>query len=445
MSFALTSPFWGLPFLGLLLSIAVCPVFWPDAWEQNYDRIVAFWIAITVIPLIYVRGWSDSFHDILHVLMSEYMPFMLTLLGLFTCAGGIALRGHLKATPLINSGILGLGTALASFIGTTGASMIFIRPLLLANKGRRYVVHVVVFFIFLVANIGGALSPLGDPPLLLGFFRGVDFFWPIQNLWRPTLFLVSILIGGFFILDTWLAHRERRKRLREVSEEKGRFHLEGFRNIFLLLLLVLTIMLSGMWNSGIEWRFFGVTLTLQSIARDLIILGIVGISIWKTPDDVRAFNNFSWHPICEVAILFAGLFICMSPVTALLKLQDAGPFASLVHLVQGGDGSSYPRAYFWITGILSSFLDNAPTYLVFFELAGGDPKTLMTTGQATLAAISAGAVFMGANSYIGNAPNFMIYAIARHNGVNMPTFFGYMLWSLCILIPLFIILTFMMW
>ncbi len=444
MESALISPLWSLPFLGLLLSIAIGPVFWPDAWERNYDRIVVFWVCITLSSVMYVQGFSKAFHSVLHVLISDYLPFMLTLLGLFTCAGGIALRGQLRATPLINTAIIGFGTVLASLVGTTGAAMIFIRPLLLA-KGRRHIAHVVVFFIFLVANIGGSLTPLGDPPLLLGFFRGIDFFWTAEHLWRQTFFLVSILLMLFFIVDKVLTGRERRKVLRDVSEEKGTLHLEGFSNIFLLLLLVCTIMLSGLWEAKETWTILGLNIKPQYMIREGIILAIVALSLWITPEDVRQFNNFNWHPVCEVAILFAGLFICMGPVTELLKLEGNGPFAFLAQLVQNSDGTPSPRAYFWVTGLLSSFLDNAPTYLIFFELAGGDPKTLMTAGATTLAAISAGAVFMGANSYIGNAPNFMIYAIARDDGVSMPSFFGYMAWSVCILFPLFILMTFVIW
>jgi Na+/H+ antiporter NhaD/arsenite permease-like protein len=321
--------------------------------------------------------------------------------------------------------------------------MIMIRPLLRANDDRRHNVHVVIFFIFLVSNIGGSLTPLGDPPLFLGFLRGVDFFWTTTHLLPETGFAVIVLLVLFYALDSWFFRKEVGfPKLKDPTPDRD-IKLWGKVNIPLLGGVIAAILVSANWKPGIVFDLHGVHLELQNLARDVILLGLAGLSLKLTPRPVRAGNEFSWGPIKEVAKLFAGIFICIIPVLAMLQAGRDGAFAPLVALVSNADGSANVTAYFWLTGLLSSFLDNAPTYLVFFELAGGDPKALMTQGALTLAAISAGAVFMGANSYIGNAPNFMVYAIAKDRKVAMPSFFGYMLWSGAILIPLFVVQTFL--
>jgi Na+/H+ antiporter NhaD/arsenite permease-like protein len=321
--------------------------------------------------------------------------------------------------------------------------MVLIRPLLRANDERRTNVHVVVFFIFLVSNIGGSLSPLGDPPLFLGFLRGVDFFWTTRHLLPQTLFLSVLLLGLFFLFDLWVYGREAKERpLRDPTPDDPRLRVRGIPNILLIAVAVGAILLSGAWGPGMEVRLLGAEIELQNVVRDIVLLAVGLLSLAVTPRKDREANGFSFEPLKEVAKLFAGIFVCIVPVMAMLKAGREGAFAPHVALVSNPDGTPNPAAYFWLTGLLSSFLDNAPTYLVFFELAGGDSARLMGPLAPVLAAISAGAVFMGANTYIGNAPNFMVYAIAREAGVRTPTFFGYMLWSGLILTPLFVLVTF---
>ena len=432
---------WALPFAGMLLSIALGPVLFPHLWERHYGKFVAFWAALTLAPLVLLRGADPALAALLHTALLDYIPFIILLFALFTIAGGILISGNLHGTPATNTVLLAIGTVLASFVGTTGASIIMIRPVLRANDDRRFNVHVVVFFIFLVSNIGGSLTPLGDPPLFLGFLRGVDFFWTTTHLLPETSFAVIVLLALFYALDSWFFRKEEGfPKLKDPTPDRA-IKLWGKVNILLLAGVVAAILMSANWKPGVAFTVHGVPVEGQNLLRDVILLVLAGLSLKLTPGPARAGNEFSWGPIREVAKLFAGIFICIIPVLAMLQAGKAGAFAPLVGLVTNADGSANTVAYFWLTGALSSFLDNAPTYLVFFELAGGDPKALMTTGALTLTAISAGAVFMGANSYIGNAPNFMVYAIAKDRKVKMPSFFGYMLWSGAILIPLFVVQT----
>lgn len=432
---------WALPFAGMLLSIALGPVLFPHFWELNYGKFAAFWAALTLLPLVLFRGFEPALGALLHTALLEYLPFIILLFALFTIAGGILITGNLHGTPATNTALLAIGTLMASFVGTTGASIIMIRPVLRANDARRHNVHVVVFFIFLVSNIGGSLSPLGDPPLFLGFLRGVDFFWTTTHLLPQTSFAVFVLLAVFYALDSWLFRKEEgTPQVKDPTPDRA-IKFFGKINIALLGGVILAILVSARWKPGIVFDVRGVHVELQNLVRDIVLLGLAALSLALTPKPVRAGNEFTWGPIKEVAKLFAGIFICIIPVLAMLQAGRNGAFAGLVAMVANPDGSPNNVAYFWLTGALSSFLDNAPTYLVFFELAGGDAQTLMTTGALTLAAISAGAVFMGANSYIGNAPNFMVYAIAKDRKVAMPSFFRYMLWSGGILIPLFLLQT----
>lgn len=434
---------WALPFAGMLLSIALGPVVFPHLWERHYGKFAAFWAVLTLAPLVLLRGLDPALAALLHTALLDYIPFIILLFALFTIAGGILISGNLRGTPLTNTTLLAIGTVLASFVGTTGASIIMIRPVLRANDDRRFNVHVVVFFIFLVSNIGGSLTPLGDPPLFLGFLRGVDFFWTTTHLLPETGFSVIALLALFYAFDSLLFRKEKGyPTLKDPTPDRA-IKLWGKVNILLLAGVIGAILMSANWKPGTAFTVHGVAVEGQNLLRDLILLALAGLSLKLTPGPVRAGNEFSWGPIKEVAKLFAGIFICIIPVLAMLQAGREGAFAPLVALVSNADGSANTTAYFWLTGALSSFLDNAPTYLVFFELAGGDPKALMTNGASALAAISAGAVFMGANSYIGNAPNFMVYAIAKDRKVAMPSFFGYMLWSGAILIPLFVVLTFL--
>jgi Na+/H+ antiporter NhaD/arsenite permease-like protein len=426
---------WAIPFAGLLLSIALMPLLAPSFWHHHYGKVAAVWAALVAVPMVPALGASGALYEFAHVALLEYIPFILLLLALFTVAGGLRLDGFFDGSPGSNTAALAVGTALASITGTTGAAMLLIRPLIRANAWRTRRVHTMVFFIFLVANIGGSLTPLGDPPLFLGFLKGVPFFWPTVHLFLPMLLAAAILLGGYYLLDRRLAIID------GAPPPKGRPVLEGGANFVLLGCIMAAVLFSGVWNGPVVFSVEGVEVSAQGLLRDLALAAITLVSLLVTPRSARLANEFGWGPILEVAKLFAAIFITIVPVLAMLKAGLDGPFAPLVHAVGDANGAPVPAAYFWVTGILSSFLDNAPTYLVFFNLAGGDPAVLTTTYVSTLAAISAGAVFMGANTYIGNAPNFMVRAIADEMGIRMPSFFGYLAWSCGILVPLFVLLT----
>ncbi len=428
---------WGIPFAGILLSIALGPIVAHEWWHPHYGKAAAFWALLALLPLAFAFGPHATAEALFHTLALEYVPLILMLFALFTAAGGLVARGSLRGTPLVNTALLAFGAGIASIVGTTGASMILIRPLLRANAGRKRNAHVVVFFIFLVSNIGGSLTPLGDPPLFLGFLRGVDFFWTARNLWPETLFAVVVLLALFFALDTRL---ERDDAPSSEPADAEPFRVTGLVNLALIAVAVTAIVLSGAWKPGVSFELLGTKLELQNLLREAVMIAVGLASLALTARAERERNGFEWEPIVEVALLFAGIFTCIIPVMAMLHAGAQGPFASLVGLVFRVGGAPNDPAFFWLTGILSSFLDNAPTYLVFFELAGGDPARLMGPLASTLTAISLGAVFMGANTYVGNAPNFMVYSIARAGGVRMPGFFGYMLWSGGILIPLFVVI-----
>jgi Na+/H+ antiporter NhaD/arsenite permease-like protein len=430
---------WAIPFIGILLSIALFPLFAPHFWEHHQGKIAAGWAALVLVPLVLAYGGGIAVHALAHTAFLEYIPFILLLLALFTVAGGILVRGNLHGSPATNAVLLGIGTILASLIGTTGASMVLIRPVLRANDDRRHNVHVIVFFIFLVSNIGGSLTPLGDPPLFLGFLRGVEFFWTTTHIFSETLFVGGIVLAVFFLLDSWIYRKEGYVRPDPTPDNPVR--VRGGVNFLLIAVIIGAILMSATARLG-SFTLLGTEIAIENLLRDATMIGVTFVSLALTSKVDREANGFSWGPIKEVAKLFAGIFVTIIPVLAMLRAGPEGAFAPLVALVTNPDGSANNAAYFWLTGGLSSFLDNAPTYLVFFELAGGDPGKLMTTGALTLAAISCGAVFMGANSYIGNAPNFMVYAIAKDTGVKMPSFFGYMLWSGGVLIPVFVLATF---
>ena len=431
---------WALPFVGLLLSIALVPLIAPHVWHHNYGKVSAAWAASFLAPFALTYGPDMALGETLHVVLLDYVPFIVVLFALYTISGGVFVDGDLKATPLRNTGILAIGTMIASITGTTGASVLLIRPLLRANAGRRFQVHVVVFFIFLVSNIGGSLTPLGDPPLYIGFLRGVDFFWPAVALWEITLTVAAILLAVFFLLDTVLMSRETAA---QAPEGARPLVLRGKLNVVLLVSVIGVILASAFWKTDLHLDISGVAVDAPNIVRVIALLGLAAVSLLFTPREFREGNNFSWGPIVEVAKLFAGIFITIIPVIAMLRAGANGAFAPVLTLLNNPDGSPNNAMYFWLTGGLSSFLDNAPTYLVFFNAAGGNAAMLMGPMAATLAAISAGAVFMGANTYIGNAPNFMVKAIAEEAGVRMPSFFGYMAWSVAILLPTFALVTFL--
>lgn len=429
-----------LPLVGLLASIAIFPLAAPHVWHRHYGKISAVWALLLLVPLAATQGPSAVAAEVAHAALLEYVPFVILLFALFTISGGLLVRGNLNGTPAVNTALLAVGTLLASVIGTTGASMVLIRPLLRANDHRRRNAHVVVFFIFLVSNIGGSLTPLGDPPLFLGFLQGVDFFWTTRHLGLETAFIVAILLPLFYVIDGWFQRREGVARPHDPTPD-SRLGLDGLPNLLLLAGVVGAILVSGVWKPGVEFTILGAHVALQSVVRDaaLVVLALVSLAI--TPTELRERNGFDWEPIVEVAKLFAAIFATLIPVLLILKAGRDGAAAPLVALVTDEAGAPRDEMYFWLTGILSSVLDNAPTYLVFFNLAGGDAQQLMGPLASTLAAISGGAVFMGAMTYIGNAPNFMVLAIARNRGVEMPSFFGYMAWSWAVLGPVFLLVT----
>ena len=437
------SVLWGVPFAGILLSIALMPLMAPIFWHHHFGKVAAAWGLVFLVPFAITFGAGVAGASLVHALVAEYIPFVILLTALFTVAGGIFIRGNLHGSPGLNTAILAIGAVLASLMGTTGASMLLIRPLIRANDNRRHTAHVVVFFIFIVSNAGGSLTPLGDPPLFLGFLKGVDFFWTVGHIFPETLFLVGTLLAIFFALDSWYYHRREEVLKADPTPDTPAIGFDGKVNFVLLGAVVALVLVSGFWKSPVVFNLAGTEVGLPGIVRDVGLVIVTFLSLWLTPGKVHEDNQFGWGPMQEVAKLFAGIFLTIIPVIAMLKAGANGPFGAIIAAVTRPDGSPDPAMYFWATGILSSFLDNAPTYLVFFNTAGGDAATLMTTLAPTLAAISAGAVFMGANTYIGNAPNMMVKAIAEDRGVKMPSFFGYMLWSGGILVPLFVVMTFL--
>ncbi len=430
---------WSLPFVGLLVSIALVPLLAPHFWEHHFGKVAAFWAVAFLVPCAIVFGISTAAAEFLHTFLLDYLPFILLLFALFVVAGGIRLSGNLVGTPETNTAILAFGTLLANLLGTTGASMLLIRPVISANQARRHNAHVFVFFIFLVANIGGSLTPF--PPLFLGFLKGVDFFWTLEAMLRPLLITSGLLLALFYVIDRLAWNRENRE-VRKTKWVRRQLRIEGLHNVIYLCGVVGAVLASSLWDPGINIPLgLGIALPLNGLMRDSALLGLSYLS-WKTTrSSIRVENAFAWVPIQEVAILFAAIFMTMVPTLEVLRAGQAGAFAPLLALVTSPDGTPIEGAYFWMTGLLSSVLDNAPTYLAFFNLAGGDAKQLMGPLADTLLAISMGAVFMGALTYIGNAPNFMVRSICEERGVKMPSFFGYMLWSGTILLPLFAVLT----
>jgi Na+/H+ antiporter NhaD/arsenite permease-like protein len=429
---------WALPFAGILLTIAAGPLLFAKLWHHHYGKFAFAWSVATLLPIAIVYGAGSALAAFAHAALAEYMSFIVLLFALYVVAGGILVTGNLRGTTTTNVVLLAFGTFIASIVGTTGAAMILIRPLLRANEHRRSRAHVVVFFIFLVCNIGGALSPLGDPPLFIGFLKGVDFFWTTKHLWLETLLVAVAVLAIFVVLDVWLMRRE--KDIPPQPAGPLDLNVHGLVNLALIALIIVAILGSALWKPGIAFDVLGTEVELQNLLRDAALLLIAGLSLYLTRDEHREANGFTFEPIREVAILFAAIFVCIIPVLAALQAGRSGLFALIIDAISRPDGTPDNTMYYWLTGILSGFLDNAPTYLVFYNLAGGDASQLMTQQASTLAAISMGAVFMGALTYIGNAPNFMVYAIASERGVPMPSFFGFMLWSVVVLMPVFALL-----
>lgn len=449
-------PLWmGLPFVGILLSIALCPLVNSHWWEHNEAKVSLFWALAFFIPFAMLLDVSSAFYHSLHMYIIDYIPFIILLGSLFVISGGIIVRGALKGTPIFNCILLVIGTFLASWVGTTGASMLMIRPVIRANAFRKAKAHTIVFFIFLVSNVGGSLTPLGDPPLFLGFLHGVPFFWTMRLIW-PALITTAIVLGIYYAVDVYYYRKDLPQPETEpcgCDGNKDAICVNGLFNILLLGGVVAAVVVSGLYSK--EPMFFnaktdsytgiglmtlhGHTLTLPyiNLLRDGFIALMGLLSLKLTPRIIREDNHFTWGPIKEVGILFAGIFLTIIPPMAILQARGAE------------FGVTQPWQFFWASGALSSFLDNAPTYLTFLSVGVGlGAQTGVVTDmgivpEQILMAISCGSVFMGANSYIGNAPNFMVKSIAEENGVTMPSFFGYMAWSCAILLPTFCIITFL--
>lgn len=441
---AATLPVWSIiPFVGMLLSIAIIPLVKPDWWGRNMLSAAIAWSLVFLVPFAAAYGAGEAAFRLLESVLLDYIPFIVLLLGLFVVAGGIVLKGTLIGTTKMNCLLLLVGTLLSSWIGTTGAAMLMIRPVIKANAWRKYKIHLIVFFIFLVANIGGCLTPLGDPPLFMGFQRGVPFTW--------TFHLAPILLVNMIILFTVFALMDKHFYKKELAEgrspsdgqagEKEPIHLEGAHNILFIIMIVIGVIANGLLPR--EFSFFAngagipvyddIVFPYATLVEIIIILAAAYLSMKTTKKSTRELNEFTFGPIEEVAKLFIGIFITMIPALIILKAHGAEL------------GLTEPWQMFWAAGALSSFLDNTPTYLVFLQTAGalgaasGIETSVGTVSQIMLEAISAGAVFMGANTYIGNAPNFMVKSIAEENNIKMPSFFGYMAWSVGILIPTFIV------
>ena len=438
-----TVPIWlCIPFAGLLLCIAVLPLVKPEWWEKNQPLAVAVWSLLFIIPFAVTYSAGDAVETVLECILNDYLTFIVLLFGLFCVAGNITLEGDLAGSPRVNVIFLAIGTLLSSCIGTTGASMLMVRPMIKMNSWRQHKSHIMVFFIFLISNMGGCLTPIGDPPLLMGFMRGVPFFWSL-HLFPILIFNMVILLTVFYLLDR---HNYRKDiangRKPDISKAGTTLKIDGLHNIIFLIMIVAAVILSGTLPNLAAFQdaagnvrgirvFREVTLGFPSIIEVAIILLAALLSFKTTDSQIRTSNHFTWGAIKEVAVLFIGIFITMIPALLILKARGS----SL--------GLTEPWQFFWITGALSSFLDNTPTYLVFFTTAAslGFSSGIQTLTsfipQTILMAISCGAVFMGANTYIGNAPNFMVKTLSDENGINMPSFFGYLLWSLGILVPVF--------
>ncbi|MCA9114213.1 MAG: sodium:proton antiporter [Planctomycetaceae bacterium] len=445
-----------IPFIVLLLAIALLPLsrrteHW---WEHNLNRLLVAGglglMTLSYYGLLYGQGvldhtthqlsapgWPAAVAVLKNALLVEYIPFITLLFSLYVISGGVSIEGRFTGTPQMNTGIIGIGALLASFIGTTGAAMLLIRPLLQANIRRNRVSHTVVFFIFVVCNTGGCLLPIGDPPLFLGYLRGVSFTWTL-GLWPMWLFMNLTLLAVYFLWDLVASRRESPDAFelppaesaadgRSVSQP--RLRIGGGLNFLWLAGVIACVALLDPSKAvpGTHWH-------APLYFREVMMLGLTALSLWTTTPEIRHSNAFNYDAILEVAALFTGIFICMQAPIQLLNTW--GPQL----------GFDQPWKYFWGTGLLSSFLDNAPTYVVFFETA----RTMETSGVAVagvgasyLVSISLGAVFMGAMTYIGNGPNFMVKAIAEKNNIRMPSFFGYMVYSCLVLLPLSTLLTFL--
>ena len=418
----------------MLISIALLPIITPNIWHKHFGKITLVWTKLLIYPMIFYFGFNLTIKELTHIIIAEYIPFIIILWALFTITGGIHIKLQYKGHPIINTIILSIATLSASLIGTTGAAMLFIRPLILINSWRQYKTHIIIFFIFLVCNIGGALTAIGDPPLFMGFILGIDFFWPTKNLLLPFLYMTIPLLILFIIIDTIFYIKNKTKYKYNTNNKK--IKITGYGNCILLISVIIIIIISGFWKTNIKFNLNNSIIYLEHILRDtsLLILGFLSLNV--IDQSSRKKNFFTWNPLIEVMKLFAGIFITILPIINIINQRTEGKFSPIIKLVTNDFNEPINYLYFWITGILSAFLDNTPTYLIFFHLAGGDPETLMNNLNKTLITISTASVFMGALTYIGNAPNFIVKSIAETYNINMPSFIGYLCCAIFILGPL---------
>jgi len=424
---------WGLPFVGLLLTIAAAPLAVPGLWNRHYGKLVAFWALAFVAPDALIEGAGAASRRLLDMALNTYLPFVLLLGALFVITGGLRIRGAPHGTPGVNTALLAISTAVSSCIGTPGASMLMLRPLVRANRHRARAGHVYVFFIFLVCNIGGALTPLGNPPLFLGYLRGVPFFWPVMHLFAPTAALVAAVLAVFYAVDRAIYRLHPKSG--DILPQIEKLSVDGGVNLLLLLGAALAMMLRSFWSWTGALDLYGVRWSFDDILADALFILLGALSLKLTHKATRQENAFVWTPIVEISILFAAIFVALIPVDAIMAAGQAGPGHALFNAMFDAGRPVVPLFYL-LPGLLSAVLDNAPAYLVFFGLAGDDARLLTGPLALTLAAISAGASYFGAMTYIGNAPNLMVKSIVESYGVKMPNFFAYMAWSCLCLLPL---------
>ena len=417
-------------FIGLLLSLSLAPLLLPKFWHLYEKHILGFWSGGCAICLSHYFGFEQTFGWLWAMLLHEYMPFIVLVIAIFTINSGFHLDIQAPSTPFYNITILTVASLCSSIIGPTGASMVFLRPLIRMNSARQHKVHTILFFIFTVANVGGALTPLGDPPIFIGFLKGVDFFWPTKHLLAPFGLTMVMLLGLYGIIDCYLWSKE--EKTPKIS--RVNIFITGKRNFVFLFCMILAVPLSTMVSFP-KIRLGTEVVQLNFIIRDILLLGLAFFSYRTTSPDIRRRNHFSWAPLSEVASVFLAIFTTMIPVSLILDAGRHGPLSGLFHMVDQG-----PFAYFWLSGLLSAFLDNAPTYLLFFQLAGDNASDLMKN-VVTLQAISLGTVLFGAVTYIGNTPNLVIRSIAKQHDIPMPSFLGYLGWSSLFLLPVFYILS----
>lgn len=431
---ATLSLLWGVPFIGILLSIALAPLIIPRFWHHHYGKVSAFWSLAFLTLAALKLGSGITLHVAFETLAHHFFPFIIFILALYVTTGAVKIRINADPSPLLNTCYLGITSLIASLIGTTGAAMLFLIPFIHLNRTRKKRTHLMIFYIFTVCNIGGGLTPIGDPPLFLGYLEGVHFFWPLKFMAFPVFFLLTTLLGIFYIIDHRAFVAE------NIQWKPGIHHVRASLNqkkqLFLTGLVVATIASAGVVKDTNEFMIWGVSFTLTSLLRDGMLILLTLTSLYLRPKALEKEQLLNWEPFLEVAKIFVTIFITAAPVLAILKAGPEGDLASLYNFLHHQEGQAVNELYFWMSGFLSAFLDNAPTYLIFFNMAGGHAPTLMGEQVMTLLAFSMGSVFLGALTYIGNAPNFMVKSIAESKEIQMPTFLGYLGWSAPILLPL---------